>query len=184
MDKLESEFIPLQQVIELEENSKDHDLGSINTSIDRFGFLERIIINKTTGHLIAGHGRVRTLQQMRQDGNEPPQGIEMSNGDWLVPADYVAVKKKDEIAASIALNRLVELGGWDEPKLVDNLISIAGKDGKGLRGTGFDGDDLDVLIKAYRPELEEKQSRFDQKIPITCPECGHEFTMRREKKYE
>jgi len=147
MDELESKFIPLQEVIELESNSKEHDLGSIHSSVERFGFLERIIINKRTGKLIAGHGRVHTIQQVKESGDDAPKGIKVENGNWLIPADYVDVDEDDEVAASIALNKLVELGGWNEPKLVDNLIAIAGEDGSGLKGTGFDGDDLDKLIE-------------------------------------
>jgi ParB-like chromosome segregation protein Spo0J len=45
----------------------------------RFGFLERIIVNDVTGRLIAGHGRIDTLEQLKRAG-PPPEGIEAHNG--------------------------------------------------------------------------------------------------------
>ena len=34
----------------------------------------------------------------------------------------------------------------------------------------------DSEMHDFQPAMEEEQGRLDRKAPITCPECGHEFT--------
>src|SRR3990170_1532514 len=132
---------PLSKLIKmgLPRNAKDHDLGEIHESFRRFGYLERVIVNEETGHVIAGHGRIEGLERDRQSGLEPPEGIEKGgkSGDgsyeWLVPSDWVRVAEGEEEAAAIALNRLVESGGWNEALLVEVLGDLAVKGEEMLR---------------------------------------------------
>ena len=86
---LESALVPLNEIIRLPKNSKSHDLGAISVSLDRWGFLERLIINRRTGHLISGHGRLDTLLQARGTGKLPTGIDQREDGQWLVPVDYV-----------------------------------------------------------------------------------------------
>src|SRR3989337_550748 len=124
---------PLSKLIKmsLPRNPKDHNLGEIHESIRRFGYLERVIVNEETGHIIAGHGRIEGLERDRQSGLEPPEGIEKGgkNGDgsyeWLVPSDWVKVAEGEEEAAAVALNRLGESGGWNEGVLGGGLGGLA-----------------------------------------------------------
>jgi len=145
-----SAWVPLEKLVRLEGNAKDHDIGAITESLKRWGFVDRIIINKTSGHMLAGHGRLDALQVLKTEGSKIPKGVRRGESGWLVPVDYVTVPKREEAALAIALNRLVELGGWDEPRLVDALISLSNGN---LDGTGYDRDDVDQLIRLYRPEL-------------------------------
>ena len=161
------------------DNPKDHDIGSLIESIQEFGFVRNVMVNETDNLLLYGHGTTEALWQMYESGEyKVPKRIKIrKDGMWLVPTDRgIRLSKKRAKAYVIADNYHSQLGGWNEPQLVDNLIAIAGKDGRGLRGTGFDGDELDVLIKIYSPVPKEEQPRLDQKIHIICPECGHEFT--------
>jgi len=136
--------LSLSKIEELPRNAKNHDLGAIHQSYDRFSFIERLIINNTTGHLVAGHGRLHALKQRKQSGKEAPEGITVHGDDWLVPVDYVDISADKEEAAAIALNRSSELGGWDDQGLAEVLADLAADDL--LDGTGFDGDDLDELL--------------------------------------
>jgi len=139
-------MLSLSEIEELPRNAKNHDLGAIHQSYDRFSFIERLIINNTTGHLVAGHGRLHALKQRKQSGKEAPEGIDVQGDEWLVPVDYVDIPADKEEAAAIALNRLPELGGWDEETLLDTLTEIERK--TGLAGTGFDVEDLDNMVKS------------------------------------
>jgi ParB-like chromosome segregation protein Spo0J len=127
-------------------NPKDHDLQAIARSLKRFGFVDPVVVNETTGHIVAGHGRVDALQSMKARGDTPPKNITASGGAWLVPTWFVEVAEKDEGALGIALNKTTELGGWREDILASVLSDIAARDETLLLATGFDKDDVDALL--------------------------------------
>lgn len=139
--------IQLSKAVGLDRNPKDHDIGSINTSLSRFGYLERVVINSLTGHILSGHGRIETLRKMKVRGSAPPINIEVDDGEWFVPCDYVELPAEEEEAAAIALNRLVEVGGWNNDMLTKVLSDLAAVGVEKLDGIGFDTDDLDALLK-------------------------------------
>jgi hypothetical protein len=144
---------PLSKLIGLPRNPKLHNLGEIHMSIDRFGFVNRIVINDTTNHLIAGHGRVEALRQKKLLNESAPKGVEVKPDDWYVPTDRIEIPESEEEALAIALNKIGE-NEWDDDKTAQILADLAAK-GE-LDGTGFDGEDVDYLLKktAPRPESE------------------------------
>lgn len=132
-------------------NPKDHDLGAIQESVQRFGFVDAVIIDERTGRLVSGHGRVETLRAMRAGGQRPPEGLD---AEWRVPVQRGWASKDDGEASAylVAANRTVELGGWDDAKLTTLLAELA-KTGEGaLVGVGFDTDDVDRMINALAAE--------------------------------
>jgi site-specific DNA-methyltransferase (adenine-specific)/site-specific DNA-methyltransferase (cytosine-N4-specific) len=143
---IRADHIKLTEAVGLKRNPKDHNIGDINTSVKRFGFLERVLINETTGHILSGHGRVETLRKMKVQGSPPPVNIKIDNNEWFVPCDYVQLAESEEEAAAIALNRLVETGGWDEVMLTGILSDLAADGPENLDGIGFDTDDLDRML--------------------------------------
>jgi len=144
---LKADYLELEKAIGLARNPKDHDIGEINTSMKRFGYLERLIINETTGRLIAGHGRIETLRMEKAKGDTAPINIKVEGNKWLIPCDYVQIPEAEEEAAAIALNRLVERGGWDDNMLTKVLSDLASVGENMLDGIGFDMDDVDELIR-------------------------------------
>lgn len=162
-------------------NPKDHDLGAITTSIDRFGFVEIPVIDERTGLVVAGHGRGETLQQQMNAGKQPPARIQVDefDGMWMIPVQRGVSFNSDaeRDAYLVASNRLVELGGWDNEGLASMLQSLANEDKALLEVTGYDGDDLDELLKIVPnidfPEYDENIA--DTVEMCTCPNCGHEF---------
>jgi DNA modification methylase len=86
-------------------NARTHDarnLGAIRSSFERFGQVEPIVVQKSTGRVIGGNGRVAVLREM-----------------GATEADVVEVDVDDlnATALGIALNRTAELAGWDEDVL-------------------------------------------------------------------
>lgn len=146
--ELRIEYQPLSGITPAVENPKLHHLGEIHLSMDRFGFTAPILVNETTGRLVAGHGRVDTLKQRQASGAPPPANIRESNGEWFVPVIRGLSFESDSDARAYVLadNRLTELGGWDDVGLAEILKGLAEEDG-GLIGTGFDGDDLDEILQ-------------------------------------
>ena len=166
---MEQKVIQLEKVIGLVRNAKDHDIGGIIVAIRRFGFIHPIVINKTTGRMIAGHGRVEALrimklgrEELKPDEERKPRGIIGDEYQWFVPCYEAQIEESEEEAASIALNRLEELGGWDENQLVKVLSDLAAKGKEMLDGIGFDADDLDRMITDMQIDKEEEEVKEDE----------------------
>ena len=147
---MKPDLIPLSQLMEYPRNPKDHDVGVIDGLIDQLGFIDRIVINTVTGHMLAGHGRRKTLLQKAKAGEAPPENIELLDGEWLVPVDFVNVSEDKEAIAIVGLNRSTELGGWDD------LLAY----------TGYDGDDLDhfqhMLAAPSLGDLSDQYGDYDE----------------------
>ena len=151
MSKLKIEYIPLDELIRWPRNPKQHDLGVIHKSMERFGFTSPVLIDENTGRLVAGHGRLDTLMQKMNAGEDLPARIIKEGNMWHVPVIRGLSFKSEQEAEAYLLadNRIVELGGWDEAQLAEVLADLA-KDGRELlEGTGYDGDDLDRLSEDY-----------------------------------
>lgn len=140
------DYLRLEEFQRLPRNVKEHDVGAIISSIEEFGFAEPVVVNKATGHILSGHGRMLALQSMKATNSvKVPMGVRVTGDNtWLVPVAYVSVPKEKEEALALALNRTGELGGWDNQALAELLADLAARDQ--LVGTGFDGDDLDRLL--------------------------------------
>lgn len=140
---------PLSKLVGLPRNPKAHNLGDIHQSLNRFGFVGRIIINDITNHILAGHGRVSALRQKKAAGAEAPDGITVKPDDWYVPTERIEVPEAEEEALAIALNKIGE-NEWDDMKTAEILADLAADDN--LQGTGFDGEDVDYLLRRTNPE--------------------------------
>jgi len=139
--------IPLQSIKPATRNPKDHDLGELVVSLQRFGFVGSLLVDTRTGRLLAGHGRLEALQQLRQKGLRPA-GIELAeDGDWLVPVErWTSSNDVEAEAFLIAANRIGERGGWNQPMLEQVLADLARGGDAALAGVGFDLADVDDMI--------------------------------------
>lgn len=166
---IESALVDLDTLTALPGNPKLHAVSDIDASMDAYGFIERIVINRTTGHIVSGHGRTETLRGMRTAGKKAPANVEVRDGRWMVPVDYVDLPAEQEAAAALVLNRTVELGGWDQEALAamlselsENEVPIIGwseKEVSDLLGTGFNLAPPTVEPAAPGEELREYQFR-------------------------
>ena len=105
------------------------------------------MMNENTGKLLAGHGRLQTLQQMKQAGEKTPNRIKEKDDEWLVPV-LKGISFEDDMEAQaylIADNRLTELGGWNTGELVETLQDLI-EGGLDLDGVGYDFDDLESMV--------------------------------------
>ncbi len=173
------EYRPMSEIQFADRNPRQHDLGAIHQSLTRFGFINPVVINEANEKLVAGHGRLIALKQKKDLGENPPARIKVIDGEWHVPvvrgADF-----ENELEAEaylVADNRLTELSGWDDSGLAATLKDLATD--SVLDGVGYDTDDLDALLNDLNPNFmptDEEPPRLDQKAPIICPNCSHEFT--------
>lgn len=110
-------------------NPRQGDVGSIHESIDVNGFYGALIVQKSTGHVLAGNHRLKAA---------------VASGAETVPV--IEVDCDDETATRILIadNRTNDVASYDNDALANLLKELAST--SGLAGTGFDGDDLDQLL--------------------------------------
>jgi len=118
----------------------------LKKSIEKFGYVEPIIYNKRTGHIVGGNQRYEILK----DSNI--KEIEVVEVD---------LTEQDEKALNIALNKIS--GDWDLPKLND-LISELMKQNYDIDLTGFDEKELNSIFDDLN---EAEEDDFDVRDAIT-----------------
>lgn len=124
------QMIKVDQVRPHPRNANQGDVGAISESIKNVGFYGALIIQKSTGQILAGEHRWRAAQH---------------NGIAELPGLVVDVDDNTAARILIGDNRYPQLASWNEKALADLLADLARTD-DGLSGTGYDGDDLDELI--------------------------------------
>lgn len=120
----------------------DAEYLKIKRSIETFGYVDPIIINKD-GTIIGGHQRYSVLSEL---------------GYTELDVVVLDLNKEDEKALNIALNKIS--GEWDELKLKDLLVELDLGD-YDISVTGFDNHDLEDLIELTDFEPEASDDGFD-----------------------
>jgi ParB-like chromosome segregation protein Spo0J len=137
-------------------NVNEGDLGAILESINENGFYGSIVAQRSTGFILAGNHRYQAAVQA---------------GASEVPVTWVDVDDARALRILLADNRTTRLGRDDQEALTLLLQELA-RDG-GLAGTGYDGDDLDDLLKELNtepPEVQDLSANFTGKleVAVTC----------------
>lgn len=161
---MRTDFVELGEFSRLSRNAKKHD-PEIGKSIGRWGYLQPVVVNETTGHLIAGHGRIDDLEARRRRGQQAPKNIEVQGEKWLVPTAFVSVPEREEEAVAVSLNRTSEKGGWDKDLLTNILADITEAGSAALEGVGFSQKELDGMLEAQAREAEpEPEMVFTEEL--------------------
>ncbi|MCC6661506.1 MAG: DNA modification methylase [Phycisphaerales bacterium] len=114
-------------------------------SVAEFGYVDPLIWNKRTGHVVGGNQRLRVLQQL---------GVSVVD---VVVVDLPLAREK---ALNLALNRIA--GEWDQPKLADLLQELLALDDFDIGLTGFDLQDArDVVTDVLGTVGDCKEEQFD-----------------------
>ena len=107
----------------------DPEYEKLKRSLEQFGYVEPVIWNKTTGHVVGGHQRLKVLLDM---------------GITEVECVVVEMDAKKEKALNVALNKIS--GDWDKGKLALLIADLQGADFD-VSLTGFDPGEIDDLFK-------------------------------------
>ena len=100
-------------------------------SLRRFGQQKPIVIQRSTGYVVAGNHLVRAAQSL---------------GWSEIAANIVELDDATATAFMLADNRTSDLGGYDDALLAAILAEAAAADD--LTGTGYDADDVAALVAA------------------------------------
>jgi len=107
----------------------DPEYEKLKRSLEEFGYVEPIIWNKTSSHVVGGHQRLKVLLDM---------------GITEVECVVVEMDAEKEKALNVALNKIS--GDWDKNKLALLIADLQGADFNVLI-TGFDPGEIDDLFK-------------------------------------
>lgn len=107
----------------------DPEYEKLKRSIEQFGYVEPVIWNKTTSHVVGGHQRLKVLLDL---------------GLTEVECVVIEMDEEKEKALNIALNKIS--GDWDKDKLMLLIADLQGADFD-VSLTGFEPAELDALFK-------------------------------------
>jgi hypothetical protein len=145
-----------------ERNVNQGDVGAIHESIAENGFFGSVLVQQSTGRILAGTHRWRAARE---------------SGATEIPATMVDVDDATALRIMLADNRTARLG-HDDPAALAELLQEILADAGSLAGTGFDGDALDeILADIARGPLGEESNgaglaeNYSRKIeaPIYTP---------------
>ena len=141
---------------------KPEAVAKVADSIKRYGWRQPIVVDDA-GVIVIGHLR---RMAARQAGLSP------------VPV-HVAAELSPEAVRGLRLadNRTHDEAAWDLELLAREFGELKALNFE-LAATGFDLVQVDSYLRGanFQPASEAEQGRLDQKKPMKCPECGHEFT--------
>src|SRR5262245_5153725 len=79
-----------------------HQSDAVTAALDRVGWVQPVIVNKRTGHLVDGHLRV---------------ALALSRDEVTIPVSYVDLDEEEERLVLATLDPLGALAGQDEAAL-------------------------------------------------------------------
>lgn len=106
----------------------DETFEKLKRSLEEFGYVEPVIVNRRNMHVVGGNQRVKVLKEL---------------GVKEVDAVIVDLDEKKEKALNIALNNIT--GDWDEEKLKE-LLKEFDLDSEEIELTGFDMDEVSKML--------------------------------------
>lgn len=135
----------------------------LKRSIEEFGYVDLMILNKTTGNIIGGHQRYKALTEL---------GYEKAD---VVLVEFDETKEK---ALNIALNKIS--GGWDVERLKDLLLELdVGEVDVEL--SGFDLSEIENMMTQTYQEFDNDEvdlDEFEEDFNCRCPECDFHFNAK------
>lgn len=136
-------------------NHPKHQKDALRGTLNTVGWVQRIIINKTTGHLIDGHLRVE---------------LAMDDGETEVPVIYVELTEREERIALASLDPIAALAEQDQDTLDELLDSII----------DVEDDDLAAFLATlHSPEDGTEPVTEGLTDDDDCPDLGASHTSQR-----
>lgn len=157
LGKLEVTYVRPDAVTVHPENPRRGDVDAIAESIDANGLYRPVIVQESTGHILAGNHTYLAAVQ---------------HGEEEIPVVYLDVNTEQARRIMLADNRHADLGDYDDEMLTAVLNSLPD-----LEGTGYTDDDLQALLDAQEPAFtpeEGEPARLDVLDPKPCPKCGYD----------
>jgi len=140
---------------------KTHRIGPLCAQIRRNGFGSAVTVNTTTGHTLAGNGRIAALRKMKRAGEPPPPGVVVEGKAWTVAAVFGTWPEDRERDVATALNGGVS--GSLEGDLDQGLIAdfLEGATDEAREALGLSPAQADQIVTDHAEPLVEPQINLD-----------------------
>ena len=126
---------PIETVSQHPQNPNNGDTDVVAESVLANGFYNPVIVQKSTGHIMAGNTRYNALMML---------------GERLIPVIEMDIDDTQALKVLIADNRTAEKAIRDQKGVEDLLLYLEENSPGGLAGTGFDEDELLELQRINR----------------------------------
>lgn len=161
--------VPIGSISEHPKNPRRGDVDLIGESIERNDFYGAVIVQKSSGKILAGNHRWKAAK---------------AKGLAKLPVIFVDVDDATALRILLADNRTSDEATYDDAVLLE-LLQQANVSA-GLEGTGYDSGDLAKLLADTappEPDAPTAPTHEDQsKMVHTCPKCSYKWAARAEKK--
>lgn len=121
---------PLSELRQHPENANNGDLRAIRESVEKNGYYQPIIVQKSTGYIVSGNHRYQVAVEL--------------DAVWI-PAIILDLTDEEAKRIMVADNRTARLGRDDPAQLLNLLDQLADTD-LGLIGTGYTLENLETLM--------------------------------------
>lgn len=162
-EDLEPLLVPIDTVTQHPDNPNNGDVEAIAQSVEINGYIEPIVVQRSTGYIIAGNHRYQALLGLRST---------------VIPAVFVDL---DDIAAKrylLASNRIAALAEIDNGNLLPLLSEL--DDANALLGSGYNRLDLEQLqiLEDLTPDYTDHASwpTLTLVVPPHLKNVFYEFT--------
>jgi hypothetical protein len=127
---------------------------ALSGSLDSLGWIDDVIVNRKTGHLIDGHLRIALALAHKQ----------------TVPYKEVDLSPDEELQALLSLDPIAAMAGQDSSILETVLEQIESEDERVL-------EFLETLRdKSMADPLPQEERESEKEAPLHhCANCGHEW---------
>ena len=119
----------------------DVEYEKLKKSVEHFGYVDPIIVNKNGNVVVGGHQRLQVLKDLGYDE---------------IDVVYVDLNQTDEKALNVALNKIS--GEWDAEKLEDLIRDLTLEPDFDVELTGFDMGEIDSLFNGAMDEVVDKRT--------------------------
>jgi ParB-like chromosome segregation protein Spo0J len=164
----EFEMVEVDRLREHPRNPRKGNTEVIRESIEKNGFYGAVIVQRSTGRILAGNHRWKAAKLA---------------GESKVPVAWVDVDEEHATRILLADNKTNDLAEYNNEALASLLTELS--ESSDLGGTGFTVTDLDLLLADingadFEPGGELEQGRLDKLEAqfVTCPKCNHEFVSK------
>jgi ParB-like chromosome segregation protein Spo0J len=154
------ELVEIERLRPHPDNPRQGDVGAIHESIEANGFYGALVVQRSSAHVLVGNHRLQAA---------------LHAGENELPVIWVDVDDDRARRIMLADNRSGDLASYDESRLVELLEELALGEG-GLEGTGWDGDELDRLLRDAEPPEGFKEVDETIDTQYACPKCGYEWS--------
>jgi len=162
--ELTTETVRIDDVRPHPKNVRQGDIGAISESLKAHGQYRAIVVQKSTGHILAGNHTWKAAKSL----------------GWSdISAHYIDCDDDQAIRILLADNRANDLAMYDQQALAELLAELSSSE-QVLLGTGYTSEFLDELNTDLDTTLAEEFKKYDTDIETEhrCPKCGYEWSGR------